>query len=130
QDVDLTQRDLDVVARRRVPVAQAFAVIRRLGLDVGGYGAPARQRLPPRVLRADRLERCHRRDGGQPAPARVRHAPQLEAADARGNRAFDRVAHDTVGDRLGPALDAVRVDAFELRQPGVFALLPARERRG
>ena len=58
----------------------------------------------------------------------MRDAPQLEATDARGDRPFNRVAHDPVRDRFRSTGELSRIDALELRQPGVLPLLPPPER--
>ena len=114
QCVDLPERDLDVVAGRGVAPVQPFPMIRHLRRDVGGHGAPARQRLASRFLGAHALQRRERRDGGQPAAARMRHAPQLEAADPRRHGALDGVAHDAVCHGFGPAFEPSWIDATEL----------------
>ena len=57
EDVELLQRDLDVVPRGRVATPQTLTVVRRLGLDVRRHGVPARQRLAACLIGPHALQR-------------------------------------------------------------------------
>jgi len=128
--VDFAQGDFDIVTGGRIATPQPFPMVRGLRRDVGGNGVPAREHLAPGFVGAHPLECRERRDRRQPAATDVRHAPQLVAAHACRHRAFDRVAHDPVGDPLRSVCQSLRIDALEHREPGVLTVLPARERGG
>src|SRR3989441_5341116 len=94
QGVELRQHDSHVRLGRRVADPEPLALIRRLGRDVAGDGAPAGERLVPRRGRADRLCRRERRDRRNPAAIRVAHVPELEPAESRPDRALERIPHE------------------------------------
>ena len=124
----LIDHDADDAFRRGVALTDPLAQVRDLGLDVGRQRSEPRQRVLPRLVGPDRLNRDDVAFLHLPGVDELADGPQLVAADARGDGSFERFAHDRVRRAQRRIDDRRRIDRLRVGEHAVFALLPGAQR--